>query len=104
MSEVLAVPAMRLTMPRWRVERRGKKPPVYHQHYSAPLLDGLKAWLQKQFDERLVEPNSSLCQCPHAGALGDADAVLHLPGAPIDTNLCERALKLFIRQRKNSLR
>jgi hypothetical protein len=28
---------------------------------------------------------------------------LHLPGAPIDNNLCERALKLFIRQRKNSL-
>ena len=28
---------------------------------------------------------------------------LHLPGAPIDNNLCERALKLFIRQRNNSL-
>jgi transposase len=28
---------------------------------------------------------------------------LHLPGAPIDKNLCERSLKRFIRQRKNSL-
>ena len=28
---------------------------------------------------------------------------LRLPGAPIDNNLCERSLKLFIRQRKNSL-
>jgi transposase len=27
----------------------------------------------------------------------------HLPGAPLDHNLCERALKLFIRQRKTSL-
>jgi hypothetical protein len=33
---------------------------AYHQHYSAPLLDGLKAWLQQQCDERLVAPNSSL--------------------------------------------
>ena len=28
---------------------------------------------------------------------------LHEPGAPIDNNLAERALKLAIRQRKNSL-
>ena len=28
---------------------------------------------------------------------------LSIPGAPIDNNLAERALKLFIRQRKNSL-
>ena len=26
-----------------------------------------------------------------------------MPGAPLDNNLAERALKLFIRQRKNSL-
>ena len=30
-------------------------------------------------------------------------AFLHEPGAPIDNNLAERALKLAIRQRKNSL-
>jgi transposase len=28
---------------------------------------------------------------------------LSLPGAPLENNLVERALKLFIRQRKNSL-
>jgi hypothetical protein len=28
---------------------------------------------------------------------------LSVPGAPLDNNLAERALKLFIRQRKNSL-
>ena len=28
---------------------------------------------------------------------------LSVPGAPLDNNLVERALKLFIRQRKNSL-
>jgi len=30
-------------------------------------------------------------------------AFLHEPGAPLDNNLAERALKLAIRQRKNSL-
>jgi hypothetical protein len=28
---------------------------------------------------------------------------LHITGAPLDNNLAERAVKLFIRQRKNSL-
>jgi hypothetical protein len=28
---------------------------------------------------------------------------LHITGAPLDNNIVERALKLFIRQRKNSL-
>ena len=78
---------------------------AYHQHYSAPLLDDLKAWLQKQFDERLVEPNSSLgkAMAYMQGHWETLTRFLHRPGAPIDNNLCERALKLFIRQRKNSL-
>ena len=33
---------------------------VYHQDYSRPIMDALKRWLDKQLDERLVEPNSSL--------------------------------------------
>jgi hypothetical protein len=78
---------------------------AYHQAYSRPLMYELKSWLNKQFDDRLVEPNS---------ALGKAIAYmqnhwetltrfLQVPGAPLDNNLVERALKLFIRQRKNSL-
>src|SRR5467141_4000765 len=35
---------------------------VYHQAYSQPLLDDLKAWLDLQCEDRLVEPNSSLGQ------------------------------------------
>ena len=68
-------------------------------------MDELRQWLQKQVDDHLVEPNS---------ALGKAIAYmqtrwetltrfLSIPGAPLDNNLVERALKLFIRQRKNSL-
>jgi transposase len=78
---------------------------AYHQTYSAPLMDRLKRWLQKQFDERLVEPNSSLGKAI-GYLLGHWETLtrfLTVPGAPLDNNLVERALKLFIRQRKNSL-
>src|SRR5262249_7635215 len=64
-----------------------------------------KHWLQKQFDECLVEPNSALGKAivymqVHWDTL---TRFLSIPGAPLDTNLVERALKLFIRQRKHSL-
>jgi transposase len=35
---------------------------VYHQEYSGPLMDDLQGWLDKQVDDRRVEPNSSLGQ------------------------------------------
>lgn len=33
---------------------------AYHRDYSGPIMDDLKRWLDKQLDDRLVEPNSSL--------------------------------------------
>jgi hypothetical protein len=78
---------------------------AYHQAHSRPLLDELQRWLQQQVDERLVEPNSALGKA--IGYLQKHWATLtrfvSAPGAPLDKNLAERALKLFIRQRKNSL-
>ncbi len=78
---------------------------AYHQARSRPLMDGLKRWLDTQMDEHLVEPNSALGK-----AMGymqnhweTLTRFLHIQGAPLDNNLAERALKLFIRQRKNSL-
>jgi hypothetical protein len=78
---------------------------AYHQVYSGPLMAELKRWLQQQCDERLVEPNSSLGKAI-AYLVGHWETLtrfLSIPGAPLDNNLVERALKLFIRQRKNSL-
>ena len=68
-------------------------------------MDGLKQWLQKQGDDHLVEPNSALGKAiaymqTHWETL---TRFLSVVGAPLDNNLVERALKLFIRQRKNSL-
>ena len=78
---------------------------AYHQAYSQPLMDELKGWLDKQVADRLVEPNSSLGQATaylqnHWVTL---TRFLSVPNAPLDNNLVERALKLFIRQRHNSL-
>jgi transposase len=78
---------------------------AYHQAYSGPIMDALKTWLDTQRDERLVEPNSALGKAmaymqTHWETL---TRFLQIAGAPLDNNLVERALKLFIRQRKNSL-
>jgi hypothetical protein len=78
---------------------------AYHRDYSGPIMGALKRWLDTQFDDRLVEPNSSLGKAV-AYMQGHWDTLtrfLSVSGAPIDNNLVERALKLFIRQRKNSL-
>jgi len=78
---------------------------AYHQEYSRPLMDELKGWLDTQLDDHLVEPNSALGKAiaymqSHWETLTRFVAVV---GAPLDNNLVERALKLCIRQRKNSL-
>jgi transposase len=78
---------------------------AYHQAYSRPLMEALKQWLDTQVDERLVEPNSSLGKAiaylrSHWDTL---TRFLQIERAPLDTNIVERALKLIIRQRKNSL-
>ena len=78
---------------------------AYHQRKSGPIMRKLKRWLERQTAQRLVEPNSSLGKAI-AYMIDHWDTLtrfLHEPGAPIDNNLAERALKLAIRQRKNSL-
>ena len=78
---------------------------AYHQAYSRPIMDGLKRWLDQQLDDRLVEPNSALGKALAymQGHWETLTRFLSVVGAPLDNNLVERALKLFIRQRKNSL-
>jgi hypothetical protein len=78
---------------------------VYHQAHSGPLLEGLHDWLEQQFQDRTVEPNSSLGKAfrylqNHWQTLTQ---FLRVEGAPLDSNPVERALKVIIRQRKNSL-
>ncbi len=78
---------------------------AYHQAQSQPLMDALKGWLDTQIEAHLVEPNSALGKAigymrTHWTTL---TRFLSVKGAPMENNLAERALKLFIRQRNNSL-
>jgi hypothetical protein len=68
-------------------------------------MDELKRWLDTQFDERLVEPNSSLGKAVAymQGHWETLPRFVSVAGAPLDNNLVESALTLCIRQRKNSL-
>lgn len=76
-----------------------------HQEHSSPVMARLKEWLQNQFDQRKVEPNSSMGKAiaymlNHWKPL---TLFLRVPGAPLDNNLCEQILKRAILHRKNSL-
>jgi hypothetical protein len=77
----------------------------YHQAHSKPTVDNLKAWLQRQIDAKLVEPNSALGTAIHYLLKRWQSLTLFLrkAGAPLDNNLCERALKKAILHRKNSM-
>jgi len=76
----------------------------FHQRESGPKMAELQTWLTEQTDQRKVEPNSSLGEAisymlKHWTAL---TLFLREPGAPLDNNVCERALKKAILHRKNS--
>jgi len=78
---------------------------AFHNAHSRPVMEDLSAWMKRQFDERLVEPNSGLGAAinylrKHWEKL---TLFLRVAGAPLDNNICERALKKAIMHRKNSL-
>lgn len=77
----------------------------FHQEHSGPLMDKIDGWLHEQIDEHKVEPNSGLGEAitymlNHWTKL---TRFLHVAGAPLDNNICERALKKAILHRKNAL-
>jgi hypothetical protein len=77
----------------------------FHQSKSGPLMQDLENWLNDQLDQKKVEPNCGLGQAisymlNHWPAL---TLFLRVPKAPLDNNICERALKKAILHRKNAL-
>lgn len=78
---------------------------AFHQETSKPIMEGLNEWFESQFDEKKVEPNSGLGKAINYMRKHWKELTLFLrePGAPLDNNLCERALKKAILHRKNSL-
>jgi len=77
----------------------------FHREASGPTMQALRDWLERQLGEKRAEPNSAL-----GGAIGYAlkhwaelTLFLRQAGAPLDNNVCERALKKAILHRKNAL-
>jgi transposase len=78
---------------------------AYHQLHSTPVMEQLQSWCNRQIDEKIVEPNSGLGKAirymlRHWEKL---TRFLQVPGAPLDNNICERALKHAVLHRKNAL-
>jgi transposase len=78
---------------------------AFHQKNSKPVMDELEEWFNSQIDDKKVEPNSGLGKAIKYMQKHWNELTLFLrePGAPLDNNLCERALKKAILHRKNSL-
>jgi transposase len=77
----------------------------FHQENSEPLMNGLHQWMETQLAEHKTEPNSGLGKAiayllNHWPKL---TLFLRQPGAPIDNNIVERALKKAVLNRKNAL-
>lgn len=77
---------------------------LFHQSHSKELMDELELWMKKQLDDKLVEPNSGLGEAIAYMLKHGKELTLFLrkPGAPLDNNVCERALKKAILHRKNA--
>jgi len=78
---------------------------LLHQEESKPRMEALEQWMHRQFTERIIEPNSSL----GAAILymqkrwTELTLFLRIPGAPLDSNIVERALKKAILHRKAAM-
>lgn len=82
----------------------------YHKHHSRPIMAALREWIDVQLDGTdeippSCEPNSAL-----GGALGylkkhwkPLTLFLRDGKAPIDNNICERAIKKAVLNRKNAM-
>jgi transposase len=77
----------------------------FHRRHSGPVMERLHDWLETQFAQKKTEPNSGLGKAityllRHWKGL---TAFLREAGAPLDNNVCERALKRAVLHRKNAL-
>jgi hypothetical protein len=77
----------------------------FHQERSGPIMQELQQWMKAQIAEHRVEPNSGLGKAfsyllKHWTKL---TLFLSQPGAPLDNNVVERALKKAILNRRNAL-
>jgi hypothetical protein len=92
------------------VDREAKELPAnerlaMHLNLSKPTLDSLHQWMQDQFTERKVEPNSPLGKAINYSLKrwSELTRFLEIPGVPLSNSDTEQAIKWAICHRKNSL-
>jgi hypothetical protein len=78
---------------------------AYHQQHSASLMDQAFIFMTLLMKKDHVEPRSTLGKAITymLKRWTGFTCFLRVPGAPLDNNIIERALKLMIRFRKNAL-
>ena len=76
-----------------------------HQEKSGPLMEELQKWMTEQLNGNQTEPNSGLGKAMKYMLRHWHKLTLFLrqAGAPLDNNICERALKMVVLLRKNAL-
>jgi len=76
-----------------------------HQDESGPRMAALEQWMKDQFEVHKLEPNCTLGEA--IGYMQDnyhgLTQFLRVAGAPLDSNICEQAIKRVVLFRKNSL-
>jgi len=77
----------------------------FHQEQSGSVMKALHDWMAEQMDQKKVEPNSGLGEAIQymLNHWEPLTLFLRAAGAPLSNNICERALKMSILHRKNSL-
>lgn len=90
-----------------KAEASGKRESVrlrYHQRYTQPIFESMKAWCEHQIIEH-GEQHSNLAKAQQyfLNHYDGLTAICKFEGAQVENNAAERALKLIIRSRKNSL-
>lgn len=96
----------------YRVDRRAKDEKLnaeerlsLHIEHSKKSMDQLKSYLEAKIEKKEVENNSGLGKAI-LYTLKRWDKLtkfLTIPGAPLDNNLCEQALRTSVLHRKNAL-
>jgi len=78
---------------------------MLHQQESGPHMRALKAWMDAQFQEKLVEPNSTLGKAITYATerWTELTRFLQIPGASLDNNVAEQILRRIAHYRNGSL-
>lgn len=78
---------------------------AFHQKHSEPLMQTLYIWLNNQLLYEQIESNGGLGKAVHymLKYWVPLTTFLRVAGAPLDSSWAERAIKIAIRHRRNSL-